>query len=83
MPQKEDQRYQQKGHALQHNAGAHERVGAARTTTALHQTEHAGTEHAQDGQHHDEQKDPENRCHAPDIRRRCRLCTHWFACSAC
>ena len=42
MPQKEDQRYQQKSDTLQHNAGAHQRVGAARMTAALHQTEHAG-----------------------------------------
>ncbi len=54
MPQKEDQRYQQKGHALQHNAGAHQRVGAARIAAASHQTEHAGAEHAKHGQHYDE-----------------------------
>lgn len=60
MPQKEDQRYQQKCHTLQHDAGAHQRVGAAWVTSALHQAEHAGAENAEHRDHHDDQKDRQN-----------------------
>jgi hypothetical protein len=47
MPQKEDQRYQDQSHALQQNAGAHQRVRAARVTVAADEAQHAGAENAE------------------------------------